>query len=46
MTLSTALTLLIWWGAGFMTGGAIMIVLGLVIAAVAGSFGWMVEPFE
>jgi hypothetical protein len=36
MTLSTALTLLFWWGAAFMTGGTFMVVLALVIAAVAG----------
>jgi hypothetical protein len=46
MTFATLLTLLFWWGAGFMVGGTIMIVIAVVGASVASAFGWQVDWIE
>jgi hypothetical protein len=46
MTFTTGLMLLTWVGAGFMAAGAFMVMLAVVIAVIAGSFGWVVDLFE
>lgn len=43
---TAAFTILFWAGAGLMTGGAAMIVLALVGAAIAGALGWEFNPWD
>jgi hypothetical protein len=43
---TTIFTLMFWFGAGMMAGGAMLVTLALIGAVVAGAFGWQVSPWE